>query len=43
MAGILPNKLSAALKNLFDSGDIDAAVDSLKDRLFKVTGTKKLE
>jgi hypothetical protein len=40
MAGILPNKLSAALKNLFDSGDIDAAVDSLKDRLFKVTGIK---
>jgi hypothetical protein len=40
LTGILPNKLSAALMNLFDNGDIDAAVDSLKDRLFKVTGTK---
>jgi predicted Rossmann fold flavoprotein len=40
LAGILPNKLSAALKSLFDHGDIDAAVDSLKDHRFPVTGTK---
>jgi predicted Rossmann fold flavoprotein len=40
LAGILPNKLSFALRNLFDKGDVDAVVAVLKERLFKVTGTK---
>ncbi len=40
LAGILPNKLSVALKHLFEIHDIDAAVDSLKDRRFRVTGTR---
>ncbi len=39
LAGLLPNKLSAALKSLFEKGDIDSAVNSLKARRFKVTGT----
>jgi hypothetical protein len=40
LAGILPNKLSFALRDLFDKGDVDAVVAVLKERLFKVTGTK---
>ena len=40
LAGILPNKFCIALKGLFENGDIDAAVNSLKEMHFKVTGTK---
>jgi len=40
LIGILPNKLSAALKGLFTKNDIDIAVNTLKDRRFKVTGTR---
>jgi hypothetical protein len=40
LAGILPNKLCIALKGLFGNGDIDAAVDSLKETRFKILGTK---
>ncbi|APV43537.1 hypothetical protein Dform_00174 [Dehalogenimonas formicexedens] len=38
LAGILPNKFGPALRPVFDSG-IDAAVNSLKHRLFRVSGT----
>ena len=40
LAGILPNKLCVAFKGLFENGDIEAAVDSLKEMRFKVVGTK---
>ena len=40
LAGILPNKLCIALKGLFENGEIDTAVGSLKGMHFKVTGTK---
>lgn len=40
LVGILPNKLCTALKGLFEKGDIEAAVGSLKDRRFKVSGTR---
>ena len=40
LVGILPNKLCVALKGLFENGDIDAAVNSLKDTRFKVSGTR---
>ena len=40
LVGILPNKLCIALKYLFEKGDIDAAVNSLKDTRFRVSGTR---
>jgi predicted Rossmann fold flavoprotein len=39
LAGILPNKFGAALKGLFESSPVDAAVSALKDRRFKIAGT----
>jgi predicted Rossmann fold flavoprotein len=40
LVGILPNKLGPALKGLFAENAIDAAVNNLKDRRFKVSGTR---
>lgn len=40
LAGILPNKFCTALANLFESGNLELAVDSLKNRRFKVVGTR---
>jgi len=40
LIGILPNKLCAALKGLFENGDIDSAVAKLKDMRFRVSGTR---
>ena len=40
LVGILPNKLCVALKDLFENDDIDAAVNSLKDTRFKISGTR---
>ena len=40
LTGILPNKFCIALKGLFENSDINAAVDSLKDRRFKVIDTR---
>lgn len=40
LVGILPNKMSVGLKDIFKKKDIKAAVNSLKDRRFKVSGTR---
>jgi len=40
LAGILPNKCCVALKDIFEKNDINAAVNLLKSRRFKVTGTR---
>jgi predicted Rossmann fold flavoprotein len=40
LAGILPDKFGKALKSLFISDNIDAALDSLKARRFKVSATR---
>ena len=40
LVGILPNKISVALKGLFENGDIDSSVTRLKDMRFKVSGTR---
>lgn len=40
LAGILPDKFGKALKSLFTSDNIDAALDSLKARRFKVSATR---
>jgi len=40
LAGILPNKICVALKYFFEKNDIKTAVNSLKDRRFKVIGTR---
>jgi predicted Rossmann fold flavoprotein len=40
LAGILPNKFCVAFKSLFENSDIDAAVDSLKNRHFKIIATR---
>lgn len=40
LAGILPNKFCAAIKPLFENNDVTAAVIALKDRRFKVIGTR---
>jgi len=40
LAGILPNKISIALRGLFENGDIPTAVNSLKETRFKVINTK---
>jgi predicted Rossmann fold flavoprotein len=39
LIGILPNKVSAALKNIVNN-DLNSAANSLKDRRFKVAGTR---
>jgi predicted Rossmann fold flavoprotein len=40
LVGILPNKLCIAFKDIFKNNDIEAAVNSLKSRRFKITGTR---
>jgi predicted Rossmann fold flavoprotein len=40
LAGILPNKISIALRGLFENGDIPTAVNSLKEMCFEVINTK---
>jgi predicted flavoprotein YhiN len=40
LTGILPNKFGIALKDLFDNDDTDTTVYSLKNRRFKIKGTK---
>jgi predicted Rossmann fold flavoprotein len=40
LVGILPNKVVAALKYLFETSDLDDATTSLKDHRFKVSGTR---
>jgi predicted Rossmann fold flavoprotein len=40
LVGILPNKFSVCFKDIFKKNDLNAAVNSLKDRRFKVQGTR---
>ncbi|MBN1367437.1 MAG: aminoacetone oxidase family FAD-binding enzyme [Dehalococcoidales bacterium] len=40
LTGILPNKLTFAVKDIFEQNDIETAVDSLKARRFPVVATK---
>jgi len=40
LIGLLPNKISAAIKYLFTDRDIDTAVSLLKDRRFEVAATR---
>ncbi len=40
LVGILPNKLSAAFKGLFENADVNSVTAKLKDMRFKVTGTR---
>ena len=40
LVGILPNKCCTALKYLFEKNDMEVIVDSLKNRRFKVIGTR---
>jgi predicted Rossmann fold flavoprotein len=40
LVGILPNKFSSALKEIFFKNNLDEAVISLKGRRFKVSGTR---
>ena len=40
LAGILPNKFGTALKDLFSGCDCNAIARALKDRRFKITGTR---
>jgi len=40
LVGILPNKLSAAFKNLFGESDINAVLRALKSHLFKISTTR---
>ncbi|MBP1706476.1 MAG: NAD(FAD)-utilizing dehydrogenase [Chloroflexi bacterium] len=40
LVGILPNKVGLALKDRLAESDLDAVVRSLKDRRFKVSGTR---
>ncbi len=40
LAGILPNKFGGAFKEVFEQGNLDLAVRSIKDRRFKVSGTR---
>ncbi|MDD5191098.1 MAG: NAD(P)/FAD-dependent oxidoreductase [Dehalococcoidales bacterium] len=40
LIGILPNKMSVALKDLFTGGDMDNAIEALKNHRFKVNGTR---
>ncbi|MDO8716712.1 MAG: aminoacetone oxidase family FAD-binding enzyme [Dehalococcoidales bacterium] len=40
LAGVLSNKCSVALANLFENNDLKLAVNALKNRRFKVVGTR---
>ncbi len=40
LAGILPNKLCVAIKGLFENSNIETAVELLKNKKFKVNGTR---
>jgi len=40
LAGLLPNKVSLALKDLWTKNDLESAVDALKARKFRVSGTR---
>ncbi|MEN8615379.1 aminoacetone oxidase family FAD-binding enzyme [Dehalogenimonas sp. THU2] len=40
LTGILPNKFGAAFKEVFEQGNLDLAVRAIKDRRFKVSGTR---
>ena len=40
LTGILPNKFGTALKDLFSGCDCNAIAGALKDRRFKITGTR---
>ncbi|HSW57809.1 MAG TPA: aminoacetone oxidase family FAD-binding enzyme, partial [Dehalococcoidales bacterium] len=40
LTGILPNRFSLALKNLFSEGDLTSAVSTLKGLQLKVSGTR---
>jgi predicted Rossmann fold flavoprotein len=40
LVGILPNKISFALRDVFKKQDIDAGVREIKSRRFKVNGTR---
>jgi predicted Rossmann fold flavoprotein len=40
LTGILPNKFCVAFKNLFENRDINTTIDSLKNRCFKIVGTR---
>lgn len=40
LTGLLPNKFNAALKGLAEERDIHKIVNALKDRRFKITGTR---
>jgi predicted Rossmann fold flavoprotein len=40
LAGILPNKFGVALRDLLEEHDFENIVNSLKDRRFKVNGTR---
>ncbi len=40
LAGILPNKISSACKDLFVKGNTEIALENLKNRHFNVTGTR---
>jgi predicted Rossmann fold flavoprotein len=40
LAGILPNKCCVALKGLFEQNDINVSINLLKNRRFKVMGTR---
>lgn len=40
LVGILPNKLCIALKDLFKNKNVDDIIDALKNRRFKVSGTR---
>ena len=40
LAGLLPNKMSHALKNIFDNENINTAVTGLKERHFKIESTR---
>ncbi len=40
LVGILPNKFGSALKDILNKRDIDTIIEVLKDRQFKVLGTR---
>ena len=40
LTGILPNKFGLALRSLFENGQLEPAVDAIKERRFKVSGTR---
>jgi predicted Rossmann fold flavoprotein len=40
LVGLLPNKIGLALKGLFTGDDLESALKAIKDRPFKVAGTR---